>query len=133
MQRWFGETFDIIFSAMDQQQLANPWSRSSQIIASIDYAKQVDVRERVWQQHWDLVIIDEAHKCSAHTKSGGAGRGPQVDATKRYELAAKLSSQTDHVLLIRGRSLQPAGEAASRAETAPSPERASCHRTRSGE
>ena len=25
MQRWFGETFDIIFSAVDQQQLTNPW------------------------------------------------------------------------------------------------------------
>jgi superfamily II DNA or RNA helicase len=100
MQRWFGETFDIIFSAVDQQQLANPWSRSSQVIASLDYAKQDDVRERVWQQHWDLIIIDEAHKCSARTKSGGAGRGPQVEATKRYELAAKLSEQTDHLLLM---------------------------------
>ncbi len=100
MQRWFGETFDIIFAAVDQQQLANPWSRNSQVIASMDYAKQADVRERVWQQHWDLVIIDEAHKCSARTKSGGAGRGPQVDPTKRYELAAKLSEQADHVLLM---------------------------------
>ena len=100
MQRWFGETFDIIFAAVDQQQLANPWSRNSQVIASLDYAKQNDVRERVWQQHWDLVIIDEAHKCSARTKSGGAGRSPQVDATKRYELAAKLSEQTDHLLLM---------------------------------
>src|ERR1700693_469901 len=33
MQRWFGETFDIIFSAVDQQQLSNPWQRSSQVIA----------------------------------------------------------------------------------------------------
>ena len=39
MLRWFGEPFDIIFSAVDQQQLTNPWQRSSQIIASIDYAK----------------------------------------------------------------------------------------------
>src|SRR4051794_8669347 len=50
MLRWFGETFDIIFAAVDQQQLANPWQRSTQIIASLDYAKQDDVRERVWQQ-----------------------------------------------------------------------------------
>ena len=68
MLRWFGESFDIIFSAVDQQQLTNPWQRSSQVIASLDYAKQEEVRERVWQQHWDLVIIDEAHKCSAYTK-----------------------------------------------------------------
>ena len=73
--RWFGETFDIIFAAVDQQQLVNPWQRNTQVIASIDYAKQDDVRERVWQQRWDLVIIDEAHKCSRpHQASGGVGR-----------------------------------------------------------
>jgi superfamily II DNA or RNA helicase len=100
MLRWFGEPFDIIFSAVDQQQLTNPWQRSSQIISSIDYAKQEDVRERVWQQSWDLVIIDEAHKCSARTASEGQGREPKVVTTKRYDLASRLTSQADHVLLL---------------------------------
>src|SRR5439155_20310622 len=72
--RWFGESFDIIFSAVDQQQLVNPWHRTSQVIASLDYAKQEEVRERVLSERWDLVIIDEAHKCSAYTKSS-SGRG----------------------------------------------------------
>ena len=92
MLRWFGESFDIIFSAVDQQQLTNPWQRSNQVIASIDYAKQDDVRERVWQQRWDLVIIDEAHKCSAYTKSS-SGRGDEVEKTKRYQLAEQLAAQ----------------------------------------
>jgi superfamily II DNA or RNA helicase len=100
MQRWFGETFDIIFAAVDQQQLSNPWQRSSHVIASVDYAKQEDVRERIWQQHWDLVIIDEAHKCSARTGSGGAGREPRVVTTKRYDLASKLANQSDNILLL---------------------------------
>ncbi len=100
MLHWFGESFDIIFSAVDQQQLTNPWQRSSQIIASIDYAKQEDVRERVWQQRWDLVIIDEAHKCSARTASGGQNRESKVATTKRYDLASHLTSQADHVLLL---------------------------------
>ena len=100
MQRWFGETFDIVFSAVDQQQLSNPWQRWNQIIVSIDYAKQNGVRERIWEQHWDLVIIDEAHKCSARTGSGGAGREPRVVTTKRYELAWKLAAQCDHLLLL---------------------------------
>lgn len=100
MLRWFGEPFDIIFSAVDQQQLTNPWQRLSQVIASMDYAKQPDVRERVWQQRWDLVIIDEAHKCSARTTSAGRGREPKVEATKRYELASRLTSYADHVLLL---------------------------------
>jgi superfamily II DNA or RNA helicase len=99
MLRWFGESFDIIFSAVDQQQLTNPWQRSSQVISSIDYAKQDEVRERVWQQHWDLVVIDEAHKCSAHTKSY-SGRSDEVAETKRYQLAKRLSESADHVLLL---------------------------------
>jgi len=97
--RWFGEPFDIIFSAVDQQQLVNPWQRSTQVVASLDYAKQDDVRERVWQQRWDLIIIDEAHKCSAYTKRS-SGRGDEVEKTKRYQLAEKLASIADNLLLL---------------------------------
>jgi len=97
--RWFGEPFDIIFSAVDQHQLVNPWQRSTQIIASLDYAKQDDVRERVWQQRWDFIIIDEAHKCSAYTKRS-SGRGDEVEKTKRYQLAEKLAAQADNFLLL---------------------------------
>lgn len=100
MLRWFGEPFDIIFAAVDQQQLTNPWQRCTQVIASIDYAKQPEVRERVWQQRWDLVIIDEAHKCSARTVLGGRDREPKIEATKRYELASRLTADADHVLLL---------------------------------
>jgi superfamily II DNA or RNA helicase len=70
------------------------------VIASLDYAKQDDVRERIWQQRWDLLIIDEAHKCSARTGSASAGRVPSVITTKRYELASKLTGQSEHVLLL---------------------------------
>jgi superfamily II DNA or RNA helicase len=97
--RWFGEPFDIIFSATDQQQLVNPWQKSSQAIASIDYAKQEDVRERIWQQRWDLIIIDEAHKCSAYTKHR-SGRPDEVEKTKRYQLAEYLAYHADHLLLL---------------------------------
>jgi superfamily II DNA or RNA helicase len=99
MLRWFGESFDIIFSAVDQQQLTNPWQRSNQVVASIDYAKQEDVRERVWQQRWDLIVVDEAHKCSAYTKRSST-RGDEAEKTKRYQLAEKLTAQADHVLLL---------------------------------
>src|SRR5205823_10083028 len=99
MLRWFGEPFDIIFSAVDQQQLTNPWQRSNQVIASMDYAKQDDVRERVWQQRWDLMIIDEAHKCSAYTKSSST-RADEANKTKRYQLAEQLTEQADHVVLL---------------------------------
>ena len=97
--RFFGEPFQIIHSANDQQQLLNLWEREAQIISSIDYAKQEDVRERVWQQRWDLVIVDEAHKCSAYTKRS-AGRGDEVERTKRYQLAEQLSEHCDNLLLL---------------------------------
>ena len=97
--RFFGEPFQIIHSANDQQQLLNLWEREAQVIASLDYAKQDGVRERVWQQRWDLVIIDEAHKCSAYTKRS-AGRGDEVERTKRYQLAERLSGHCDNLLLL---------------------------------
>ncbi len=97
--RFFGESFQIVNSANDQQQLINLWERESQVIASLDYAKQDNVRERVWMRRWDLVIIDEAHKCSAHTKSS-SNRGDEVEKTKRYQLAERLSSNSDHFLLL---------------------------------
>jgi hypothetical protein len=99
MLRWFGESFDLIFAAVDQQQLVNPWQRHAQVISSIDYAKQDDVRERVWQQRWDIIIIDEAHKCSAYTKSA-TGRSDEVEKTKRYQLAERLAHPADHLLLL---------------------------------
>ena len=97
--RFFNEPFQILHSANDQQQLVNPWERERQVIASIDYAKQDEVRERVWQQQWDLVIIDEAHKCSAYTKRS-SGRDDAVERTRRYQLAERLSEQCDNLLLM---------------------------------
>ena len=60
--------------------------------------EEPDVRERVWQQSWDLGVIDEAHKCSAYTKRR-TGRADDVDRTKRYQLAEKLTASADHVVL----------------------------------
>ena len=100
MLRWFGEAFEPIDSARDKGSLVDPWQKENQVVASLDYAKQDDVRERVWRSRWDLLIIDEAHKCSARTTSGGQGREPRVTSTRRYELAQKLANSADHVLLL---------------------------------
>lgn len=97
--RWFGESFETIDAARDKHSLTNPWAKENQVICSIDYAKQEEVRERVWQQRWDLVIIDEAHKCSARTKRSST-RGDEAEKTKRYQLAEKLTAPADHLLLL---------------------------------
>jgi SNF2 family DNA or RNA helicase len=99
MLRWFGEAFEPIDSARDKQSLSSPWKKESQVVCSIDYAKQEGVRERIWQEHWDLIIIDEAHKCSAYTKQH-SGRADEVEKTKRYQLAERLTYYTDYLLML---------------------------------
>jgi superfamily II DNA or RNA helicase len=96
--RFFQEPLTIITSALDQYQLVDPWQKESQVLVSMDYAKQEGVRERVWQQDWDLLIVDEAHKCSAYSKR--RRDGTEVVKTKRYQLVERLTPRADHVLFL---------------------------------
>jgi SNF2 family DNA or RNA helicase len=62
----FTETFEVIDSSRVKNQLVgNPWERSRQCITSIDFAKCEEILPGILQVDWDLVIIDESHKCSA--------------------------------------------------------------------
>lgn len=91
----FSETFEVINSILAKGQLAgNPWERFRQCIASIDFAKRDDVAPGILQVDWDLVIIDEAHKCSAQTQGGDLRR------TGRYKLAEELSRNSERILLL---------------------------------
>ncbi len=91
----FSETFEVINSNLVKNQLAgNPWERFRQCIASIDFAKRDEVMPSILQVEWDLVIIDEAHKCSARTQ------GDELRRTGRYKLAEELSQITERILLL---------------------------------
>ena len=91
----FDETFEIVNSEMVGNQLAgNVWDRHRQCITSLDFAKQERVVQSLEQIPWDLVIIDEAHKCSARTQ------GEKVAKTKRYQLAERLSASAERILLL---------------------------------
>lgn len=95
MRTKFDEVFEIIRAELAKDQLAgNVWQRFPQCIASIDFAKQDDVTPDLLRADWDLVIIDEAHKCAARWFSG------KVKRTKRYTLAEALSAQADRLLLL---------------------------------
>ncbi len=95
MRTKFDETFEIIGSELARNTLAgNVWERFPQVITSLDFAKQPDVREGVLRARWDLVVVDEAHKCSARSY------GTEVKKTKRYELAELLSGETDRLLFL---------------------------------
>ena len=91
----FSETFEIINSSLVKNQLGgNPWERFRQCITSLDFAKKDDVMSGILQVDWDLVIIDESHKCSARTQ------GDDLRRTGRYKLAEALSQQTERILLL---------------------------------
>jgi SNF2 family DNA or RNA helicase len=97
--RFFNEVFIIVDAEKDKQQLVNHWQRESQILVSMDYAKQEGVREKIWAAGWDLVVVDEAHKCSAYTKTR-TGRSAEAQKTKRYQLVEYFSSLPSSLLLL---------------------------------
>lgn len=72
----------------------NPWLRENQIVTSIDFAKREDVLPSLSSSHFDLVIIDEAHKMSAYRY------GDNTEKTSRYKLGEILSRNTDHMLFL---------------------------------
>lgn len=97
--RFFGEYFVVINAENDKWQLGNLWQRESQVITSMDYAKRPEVRQRVWGADWDLVILDEAHKCSAYTRRS-SHRAPEVEKTERYQLVEHFSHRPSLSLLF---------------------------------
>lgn len=91
----FDEVFEIIRSDLAKNQLAgNVWERFPQSIASVDFAKQDDVLPGLLRADWDLVIVDEAHKCAARRY------GNEVKRTRRYVLAEQLSTLADRMVLL---------------------------------
>jgi superfamily II DNA or RNA helicase len=91
----FDEKFEVMTSERIRGTMtSNPWSDYARCIASIDLAKREDVRDRLLEAEWDMVVIDEAHKCSARTD------GDKVSKTQRYQLAERLSRRTERLLLL---------------------------------
>ena len=95
----FGQKFSVVDrSAMRAEWGENIWEERPQAITSLDFAKQDDIKATLKSAHWDLVVVDEAHKMSAtayETKDR-----VKVDKTKRYQLGEVLSGRTDHLLFL---------------------------------
>jgi superfamily II DNA or RNA helicase len=79
---------------MDASYGENIWTRESQLIASIDFAKQDDVAATLASSHFDLIIVDEAHKMSAYRY------GEKLDKTGRYKLGEVLSDISTNLLFL---------------------------------
>jgi superfamily II DNA or RNA helicase len=89
----FRESFEVIRSDVLRVNYGiNPWQDRNQVITSVSWVSRVeDAKESLLRSHWDLIIVDEAHKMSAYS----ADR-----KTLAYQLGEQLSEMTDHYLLM---------------------------------
>ncbi len=70
----------------------NPWQERDQVVTSISWVSRIeDAKESLLRSHWDLVVVDEAHKMSAYADDR---------KTLAYRLGESLSGMTDHYLLM---------------------------------
>ena len=95
MKERFEETFVVIDrGVMDALYGENVWQREMQIITSMDFAKQDALLPSLASVHFDLVIVDEAHKMSAYRY------GDKLEKTRRYRLGEVLSRIATHLLFL---------------------------------
>ncbi len=69
----------------------NQWLEQKQLVTSLDLAKRLEILPGLRQVHWDMVIIDEAHRMSW---------SPPARKTARYALGELLRDTSDHILLL---------------------------------
>jgi SNF2 family DNA or RNA helicase len=98
-QRELKERFDERFTLIDRQTMRNrfgenAWENEFQVITSLDFARQEDVMQAIANVHWDLTIVDEAHKMAAYKY------GDKTEKTKRYRLGEVLSCNSTHLLFL---------------------------------
>lgn len=102
-EQWQGElaekfTIDFkIFSkeAQEQSVSGNFFADEDLVVARVDMlSRNEDYRAKLEQVEWDLVIVDEAHKMSAHWF------GKKLQTSLRYELGQLLGRHTRHFLLM---------------------------------
>ncbi len=72
-----------------------PFREKDRVIIRLDQiARNDDYQQQLAHTDWDLVIVDEAHKMSAHYWGG------ELEETKRYKLGKLLRDLTRHFLLM---------------------------------
>jgi len=91
LQEKFDEKFFVLKGEAIRDQFGlNQWQQNPRVITSLDLAKRKDILPGLRQAHWDLVIIDEAHRMSASPDR----------KTERYQLGELLRDSSDHILLL---------------------------------
>ncbi len=95
-QRELKEKFDEKFLVLKGRDIrdqfgVNQWMEQKQVITSLDLAKRTEILPGLRQVHWDIVIVDEAHRMSARD---------ETHRSQRYRLGELLRDSTDHMLLL---------------------------------
>ncbi len=92
----FGLDFQVFNREKDESSVTgNYFAEQDHLIARLDQLARNDAyREKLGQTHWDLVVVDEAHKLAAHYF------GNEVKKTQRFELGEQLGSLCRHFLLM---------------------------------
>jgi len=94
------QKFDLPFEILTNERIeaartGNAFAEMSLAIARLDQlSRNDDLKAKLAQTDWDLVVVDEAHKMSASFFGG------EIRETKRYKLGKLLSSLTRHFLLM---------------------------------
>ncbi len=96
----FDEHFEIFDSRIRWAPGGNPWQRHNRVIASVDFAKRDEIMQDLLRADWDLVVIDEAHKCSATFRWDPQEQRDRLDRTQRYRLAEQISGACERLLLM---------------------------------
>ena len=93
MKDKFRESFEVVRgSVLRANYGSNPWQEKNQLVTSVSWVSRIeDAKESLLRSHWDLIIVDEAHKMSAYSDER---------KTLAYRLGEALSGLTDHYLLM---------------------------------
>lgn len=89
----FRESFEVIRGDVLRANYGqNPWQERDQVVTSISWVSIIeDAKESLLRSHWDLIVVDEAHRMSAYANDR---------TTRAYDLGEELSKRTDHYLLL---------------------------------
>ena len=92
----FGLEFDVLTRDTVRSSLGgNPFSGRDLVIARLDaLARSEELQTQLAETDWDLVIVDEAHRMSAHWFGG------ELKTTARYRLGQRLGEVARHLLLM---------------------------------
>ncbi|KLR61147.1 helicase family protein [Actinobacteria bacterium IMCC26207] len=92
----FGLDFEIMSRAsVESSRTGNPFLEKNLLVARVDQLSRAeDLLAKLEVTDWDLVIIDEAHKLSAHQY------GNELRKTKRFVLGEVLRDRARHLLLL---------------------------------